>query len=353
MIHRPLPWKPIAIVTSMTTILLSLLLLPACCCVRGPGTTAQLPPVMHIPPIGTEPIPTPKEAEAKAPTDAEMHNVDFRMDEFMFLRIHHLRGTMQSKQPGAPLNFDDKTSFVMKVDTAEVGMTPPSLDRLMNAYVFNYPNPPLRDLKISIEGKQLVQSGIMHKIVDIPFTMWANVSATNGKIRLHPTKISICGINGLGLLKAVGMTMEKMLTLPKDRGVSAEGNDLLLDPSHLLPPPQIELKLSGVRIEGNELIQEFDAGMHLPPIVPRHPNEKNWMYYRHGTLRMGKLLMVDADMEVTDTDPSDPFDFFIDRYNDQLVAGFSRNQPNYALFVYMRDFEDVGTPPKPGERLAP
>lgn len=353
MIHRPLPWKPIAIVTSLTTILLSLLLLPACCCVRGPAPTAQLPTVSHIPAIGTEPIPTPKEAESKAPTDAEMHNVDFHLDEFMFLRIHHLRGVMQSKQPGAPLNFDDKTSFIMKVDTAEVGMQPASLDRLMNAYVFNYPNPPLRDLKITIEGKQLVQSGIIHKVVDIPFTMWADVSASNGKIRLHPTKISICGINGIGLLKAVGMTLQKMLSLPKERGVTAEGNDMLLDPQHLLPPPEIHLQLSGVRIEGNELIQIFDAGMHLPPIVPRHPEEKNWMYYKHGTLRMGKLLMVDADMQVTDTDPRDPFDFFIDRYNDQLIGGFTRNQPDYGLFVYMRDFDDLGTPPKEGEKRAP
>jgi hypothetical protein len=350
---HPLPWKPIAIVTSLSTILLSLLLLPACCCVRGTGPQAGLPPIVHIPPIGTEPIPTPKEAESKAPTDGEMHNVDFHLDEQLFLRIHHLRGVLVSKQPGAPLNFDDKTSFVMKVDTGEVGMLPASLDRLMNSYVFNYPNPPLRDLKITIEGKQLVQSGIIHKIVDIPFTMWADVSATNGKIRIHPTKMSICGINGLGLLKAVGMTVEKMLQLPKERGVSAEGNDMLLDPQKLLPPPQIELKLVGVQIRGQELVQIFDAGQHLAPIVPRHPDEKNWMYYRHGTLRMGKLLMVDADMQVTDCDPSDPFDFYIDRYNDQLVAGFSRNQPNYALFVYMRDFNHLGEPPRPGERLAP
>jgi len=353
MIHRPLPWKPLAIVTTTTTILLSLLLLPACCCVRGPARTAELPPVVHIPPIGTEPIPTPKEAEAKAPTDGEMHNVDFHLDEYMFLRIHRLRGQLASRQAGAPLNFDDKTSFVMKVDTAEVGMLPAALDRLMNAYVFNYPNPPLRELKISIEGKQLVQSGIIHKVVDIPFTMWANVSASNGKIRLHPTKISICGINGIGLLKAVWMTLQKMLALPKERGVTAEGNDMLLEPERLLPPPEIKLHLVDVHIAGNELVQVFDAGMHLAPIVPRHPEEKNWMYYRHGTLRMGKLLMIDADMQVVDTDPSDPFDFFIDRYNDELVAGFSRNQPNYALFVFMRDFNDLADPPRPGERVAP
>jgi len=108
-----------------------------------------------------------------------------------------------------------------------------------------------------------------------------------------------------------------------------------------------------VRVRGDELLQTFDAGMHLPPLTPRHPDEKNWMYYQHGTLRMGKLLMVDADMQVTDTDPSDPLDFFIDRYNDELVEGFTRNQSNYGLLVFMRDFNDVGGPTRPGERRAP
>jgi hypothetical protein len=349
---RPLPWKPIAIVATLTTLLLSLLLLPACCCVRGPaGSTAA--PLQHIPTIGTEPIPTPKEAEAKAPTQAEMRNVDFRMDETTILNIHTMRGEMVSREPGTPLNFDNKTSFVMKVDRARIGMKSASLDNLMNRYVFGYPGAPLKSIHVTIEGKQLRQEGIIHKIVDIPFTMWADLSVDKGRIRLHPTKISICGINGLGLLKAVGTTLEKMLKMPAEHGVTAEKNDMLLDPGKMLPPPQVELTLVGVHTEGDELMQVFDAGRHLPALPNPHPEERNYMYYRGGTLRMGKLLMVDADMFVTDTDPSDPFDFFIDRYNDQLVAGFSRNQPNYALFVFMRDFHDLGKPLKAGERAAP
>ena len=67
---------------------------------------------------------------------------------------------------------------------------------------------------------------------------------------------------------------------------------------------------------------------------------------------MGKLFMVSADMQVIDTDQSDAFDFSIDRYNEQLVAGFDRNRANYGLTVYMRDLEDLGKPPRPGEQLA-
>ena len=354
MIPGPFPWKAVVIVTATTTILLSLILLPACCCVRGPAgpTTA---PEQTIPTIGTEPIPTPTEAKAKAPTQTEMRNVDFHIDATTVLNIHELRGEMVSKEPGTPLNLDNKTSFVLKVDRGRIGMKSPSLDNLMNRYVFNGANSPLRNLHLTIDGKQLKQEGIIHKIVDIPFTMWADVSADNGRIRIHPTKISICGVNGLGLLKAVGQNLEKMIgkELPHERGVAADKNDLLMDPGKMLPPPDTELHLVDVRIEGDELMQIFDAGRRLPDLPKPYPGERNYMYYREGTLRMGKLLFVDADMFVADADPSTPFDFFIDRYNDQLVAGYSRNQPNYGLFVVMRDFNNLGTPPKPGERQAP
>ena len=80
---------------------------------------------------------------------------------------------------------------------------------------------------------------------------------------------------------------------------------------------------------------------HVAELPLPHPEEKNVLYFRHGTLRMGKLLMIDADMEVTDTDPSDPFDFFIDRYNDQLVAGYSKNTPSHGLKVYMPDYHSL------------
>ena len=312
------------------------------------------PEAAHVPLIGTKEIPTPTEAVSKEPVQAEMHNVWFHIDETAYLDIRQMRGELASKEPGRPVNFDSKQSFVMKVDTARIGMRSASLDVLMNRYLFNFPGAPIRDLHITIEGKQLKQEGIVHKVIDIPFIMWADVSASNGKIRLHPTKMDICGLNGLGLLKAVGMTMEKMIgrELPRDRGVTVEGNDLLLDPSKIIPSLDVELQLAGVGVEGDELMQQFDAGRKLAPLDPPHPEERNWMFYRGGTLRMGKLLMIDADMEVTDTDASDPFDFFIDHYNDQLIAGWERNMPDYGLYVFMRDYSDLGSPARPGERLA-
>ena len=352
--HRPVPWKPLALVTTTISILLLLLLLPACCCLRKgmPAVKLPEPPPSRIPEIGSNDIPTPTEAQAHAPTEAMMRNVDFHIDATTVMHIHSMRAQFIAKEAGKPVNFDNKTQFVVKIDRAKIGMDSAGLDQLMNRYVFGYEGAPLRNLHVVPEGKQLVQSGIMHKGVDIPFTMYGDVSATkDGRIRIHPTKLDICSINGLGLLKALGLSMEKMLDLSKAKGVKAEENDLLLEPTSILPPPQIDAHLVDVHVEGSELMQVFDAGMHLPELTLPYPNEKNVMYYRHGTLRMGKLLMVDADMEVTDTDTRDPFDFFIDRYNDQLVAGWEHNTPDYGLMVFMRDYGDLGLPSQPGERL--
>lgn len=304
--------------------------------------------------IGTGQIPTPTEAEAHAPTEVQMRNVDFHIDTRAVLHIHELRGEMKSKTEAAPLNFDDKRSFVLHIARGKIGVDASTLDDLMNRYVFNFPGAPLTDLHSSIAGGHLVQEGVMHKVIAIPFTMTAEVSATkDGLLRIHPVSIRICSLNGLALLKAVGMTMEKMLDLRKASGVKAEKNDLLIDVKRILPPPEIAARLTSAEIDPGELLQVFDDGTSPAGLVPPDPDEPNYMYYRHGTLRMGKLLMVDADMEVNDTDRSDPFDFFIDRYNDQLVAGFSRNRADYGLSVFMRDWPDVGKPTREGERRAP
>lgn len=215
---RPVPWKPLALATTATTILLSLLLLPACCCVKAP-VIPMTAPAAAAPAIGTVDFLLPDAARAKEPTQAEMHNVDFHVDAITILNIHELRGEMVAKQPGEPVNFDNKLAFILKVDTARIGMKTPSLDSLMNRYVFAQPDAPLRSLNITFDGKQMKQEGVIHKIVDIPFTMWADVSADAGRLRIHPTKIDICGINGLGLLKAVGQNLEKMIgkQLPQDK----------------------------------------------------------------------------------------------------------------------------------------
>ncbi len=51
--------------------------------------------------------------------------------------------------------------------------------------------------------------------------------------------------------------------------------------------------------------------------------------------------MTETDLELVDEDPGDPFDFSIDHWNDQLVAGYSKNTPNRGLKAHMPDHNDL------------
>jgi hypothetical protein len=68
------------------------------------------------------------------------------------------------------------------------------------------------------------------------------------------------------------------------------------------------------------------------------------MAYRGGILRFGKLTMTDADMQLIDADPSDPFEFFPAHYNDQLVAGYSKTTATGGLRVYIPDYNKISRP---------
>ena len=65
-------------------------------------------------------------------------------------------------------------------------------------------------------GRRLEQTGILHKGVDIPFKIVSDVSLTSdGRIRLHPVDTKIFCVDGDRLMKALGLTMQKMVDVSK------------------------------------------------------------------------------------------------------------------------------------------
>ncbi len=72
----------------------------------------------------------------------------------------------------------------------------------------------------------------------------------------------------------------------------------------------------------------------------RYPN---YLYFRGGTLRFGKLTMADADMAIVDEEPKSPFDFSLKDYNAQLVAGYSRSTSSLGLVIHMPDFASLAS----------
>ena len=328
-------------------------LLPLDVCMRAPASHPSVSSSdrsASLQPVIVRPVPPAIAAASDdSVTRAAFRNVDFHMTSDVILDIHFLDGAMQSVSAGQPVVFDDKTSFVIDIDSARVGLTPSNLANLMNHHVFAYPGAPLRNMRFALKGDRLIQSGVLHKVVDIPFEITAALSVTDeGKVRIRPTAMQIFGVDGLGLMRALGIKLDRLLDLRKAKGVSVQGNDLLLQADSLLPPPAISGRVVAVRLENGEVVQIFGSGAGAvgpstssPAISPLDSAAKNYMRFRGGTLRFGKLFMVQADMQIIDQDPRDPFDFSIDDYNRQLVAGYSRNTLDGGLKVYMPDLRDA------------
>ncbi|HEY4219462.1 MAG TPA: hypothetical protein VGM67_20135 [Gemmatimonadaceae bacterium] len=289
-----------------------------------PGATA---PVLHA--EGTDTV-----------VNARFQNVHFHMWPSVAIDLDELTGRMRSTRSDRVVSFDDKKSFVLAIDTGTVGLSVDDMSRLMNTYVFAYAGAPLKGLSFATDGNHLVQRGIMHKVVDIPFEMTAEVSATpEGEIRVHPVSMKICSIPGQGLMEALGITLAKILDLKQAKGVRVVDNDLLMDPTTLLPPPAISGHLTAVKVEPGRLVQYFGATTDRVPAELLEPDSAaaNYMLFRGGTLQFGKLFMVHADMQVIDLSPSDAFDFDIGQYHQQLVAGYHRTLPDDGLMVFMPD----------------
>ena len=277
------------------------------------------------------------------PTRVQMRNVDFYVDREIPLRIRRLTGTMRSKTTG-PVLFDDKRSFIIAVEAAEVGLTGRDLSLLLNRYVFNYAGSPLRNISITTAGSQIVQKGTLHKVFPMRFEIRAQLSAMpDGRIRMHPVRTEILGLHVDKLMQGLGLALDEVIDLKKAKGASVVGDDIYLQPTMILPPPAIEGRVSAVRVLGEQVVMTFGTSSALGPIPDS--TSQNYMFYRGGTLRFGKLMMLDADMQINDLDPADPLKFNIDRYLDQLVAGYSRTLRSGGLNVFMRDIDKLNAPP--------
>jgi len=55
--------------------------------------------------------------------------------------------------------------------------------------------------------------------------------------------------------------------------------------------------------------------------------------------------MLDAEMQIVDSHPAGWFDFSLDRYKDQLVAGYSRTLSDLGLEVYMLGLNKLSSNP--------
>jgi hypothetical protein len=280
----------------------------------------------------------PKEpATNRGAVQTEMRNVMYHFTDQVSVHILGLEGKLvPQKESNLPI-FDDPRSFTLAINSADISMRTDSLTHVLNQYVFSAPDSPVKDIAVTIQGSFLKVKGKLHSKGDVPFETEGTVGATqDGQIRIQARKIRAVKVPVKGLMDLLGLKLANLINTKGVTGVRVEGDNLVLDPQQILPPPHIQGWVTGVRLADGEIVLTFGVRNQ-----PGEAHTGNYMAYHGAQLRFGKLAMSDADLILIDMNAKDPFDFYLDHYKEQLVAGYTKETLNFGLQVYMRDYNKL------------
>lgn len=290
------------------------------------------------------PAASQSQPESSHAVSAAMRNVMYHYTPDIAVHILELKGKLVPT--GEIPVFDDKHSFILQIDAATIVMSTDVLSHVLNDHVFAAKDSPLKDLSITTDGDQLKIKGKLAQKGNISFeTVGAMEATADGKIRLHAKHIKAAHMPVKGIMDLFGVKLADLINTKKVKGVTTDKDDIILDPEEILPAPQIRGSVTSVRIENGQIIQVFGE---KSPGIDFH-GARNFMVYRGGAFRFDKLTMNDTDLVLIDADPRDPFDFYLDHYREQLVAGYTKTTPQFGLRVYMVDYNKLhrGMPPAP------
>jgi hypothetical protein len=284
---------------------------------------------------------SPPQNRPEGMVQAQIRNVTYHFSETIVVEIKSLDGELVPLGKNEFPIFDDKDSFNLRISTAEIAIDSSNLANVLNSYVFARPHSPLTGLSIIVEKGHLKVKGKLHDKGDLPFeTEGILIPTADGRLRLHSEKIKAMHIPVKGLMDLFGIDLGGLIKEGKVPGVRAEEDDLILDLEQILPPPHIEGKVVSVRIEGEKIIQVFGGSDAKPA---KNTRAGNYMAYKNNRLRFNKLVMNDADLILIDMDPSDPLDFYLEHYKEQLSAGYTKTTLDSGLRVYIKDYNKLHT----------
>src|SRR5882724_2741377 len=166
-----------------------LLLVAVGCCTAGRPSLAK---------------PPQQKRSTTSAVQVDMRNVTYHVTDHVAVHILQMQGLIVPTQRNGLPVFDDVQSFTLAIHYAEIAISMEALSHILNHAVFAAPDAPIKE-------------------------------------------ITVAQVSVKGLLDLLGLTSAQLINTEKVRGVRLEGNDLLLAPALLLPPPHIEGRVTDVR----------------------------------------------------------------------------------------------------------
>src|ERR1700682_1108553 len=300
----------------------------------------------------TEKLSATQASENGAVVRTAMRNVDYHLTDHIVVHVGELSGKLVTKSGEIPV-FDDKNSFGIEVDSATIRIGMTSLTNDLNEFVFAKLDSPVKKLTASVKhdknGNQLVIKGSLMSKGGISFESAGTLSITaEGWIRVTTLSVKAMRMQVHGLMDLLGLETANLVNTDKQQGVKIDKNDLLLDPEKILPPPAFKGKLTSIKIDDGEIALTFGGKKEAEKPLASSCGGKNYILFQGGTVKFGKLTMTNSMLELVDADPQDPYDFALEHYAQQLVAGYSKSTKAGGLCVHTPDLNKIKTIAKPG-----
>ena len=271
----------------------------------------------------------------------QARRVDFHLLDGIGRTGEEMDGAMLAAS-GKTISLDDKSAFTVAVRGAVTRLSSANLTSLLNAYLLPRAESPIKRVAVRFDGQTLLIKGEVRKLLAVPFEARAVLSPTRqGELRVHVVEFRVAGVLTKGFFDLVGIKLDKVAEPRQRSAFRIEGDDLIVPLRSLFPPPLLTAQLTEVHIDGDSLVETL--GRPRPLATPPQP-APNYVYFRGGRLRFGKMTMDDVDLELIDKHPSDNFDFSLDRYTEQISAGYTRLRPDLGLIAYAEDYRDL--PPR-------
>ena len=278
----------------------------------------------------------------------QMRNVKFRFADNISVQIKSLAGALVPVGEHEMPVMDDKNSFKIHIDAADMLIYPSDLANVLNSYVFARPKSPVGGVSISIDKGQLKIKGKLRDKGNIPFETIGTLSTTpDGRVRLHGEQIKALHVPVKGLMEAFGIETDDLIKNGKIPGVFTEENDLILDLQQVLPAPHIEGGVTDIRIKENAIATTF--GKTTAKATTNAPASGNFIAYQGNRMAFGTLRMDNVDIIMLDLNPADPLDVFLEHYREQLADGYTKISASFQLRAYMKDYGKLNreASPKP------
>jgi hypothetical protein len=288
-----------------------------------------------------------------------MQSVLFRVMKDVVLQVDSLDGVIAPVRKNEVVSLDDKNSFLLKVQKATTSISSTDLAALANDFILPRAKTPLKNLSLTFNPDQSIQvKGDFHKLVDVPFSGTASLKVTsNGDMRMHLANLTVAGVIHQDVLNFLGIKVSTVAKPKRKQSFKIVGNDIIFPIDQMFPPPHVSGELHDINISGNKLNLIFGTDKQEPDknhSAAEKPSVTigSYIYFRRGTMKFALLTMSPVDLELVPLkpEPDKLFEFSVDQYYQQLVAGYSKSLPNKGLLVYMADDREMQPPSSPTKK---